>query len=103
MKNEMKPGASIPPDSWSPDKSSRLSVLVAMLALLVPTLGSGISVYLNCDQRITNLESQTIHLEKDEAEQKADVHERLTNIEQKLDRLLYEQAGVWSEPQRSIK
>ena len=38
MRNELKPGASIPRDSWSPEKSSRLSVLLAMLALLVPTL-----------------------------------------------------------------
>jgi len=66
-------------------------------------LGSGVGVYLNFDQRITSLESQTTHLEKEEAEQKADVHESLRNIEQKLDRILYNEAGAWSESQRSIK
>jgi len=103
MRNELRPGASIPRDSWSPEKASRLSVVLAMLALLVPTLGSGVGVYLNFDQRITNLESQTTHLEKEETEQKADVHESLRNIEQKLDRLLYNEASAWAESQRNIK
>lgn len=94
----MKPGASIPRDSWSPDKTPRWSVLLAVLALLVPTLGSGLGVYVNLDRRVTHLESHTASLEKEEVEQKADVRESLKNIEQKLDRLLYDQAPSGRTP-----
>jgi|GEM_PF-5783776 len=103
MRNEMKPGASIPRDSWSPDRTSRWSVLIALVAILVPTLGSGLGVYVNFDRRITHLESHTASLEKEEEDQKADVRESLKNIEQKLDRLIYNQAGLWSESSRGQK
>ncbi|MFP4889309.1 hypothetical protein [Paraburkholderia sp. EG304] len=82
---------------WSFDKSVNLPTLLTLVAMLVASLGSGFGIYLNFDRRISSLEDRTSHVEKDQDEQKSDNKEQLKAINEKLDRLLYDRAGVRPE------
>ncbi|WP_213761984.1 hypothetical protein [Caballeronia sp. dw_19] len=99
MENELQPmaGAQENGRPWTFDRSVNLPTLLTLVAMLVATLGSGFGIYLNFDRRISRLEDRTDHVEKTQDEQKADNKEQLTRINEKLDRLLYDRAGVRPE------
>jgi len=82
---------------WSFDKSVNLPTLLTLVAMLAASLGSGFGIYLSFDRRISSLEDRTNHIEKDQSDQKTDNKEALKAINEKLDRLLYDRAGVRPE------
>lgn len=98
MNQERQPGVlSRDGRQWSFDKSVNLPTLLTLVAMLAASLGSGFGIYLSFDRRISSLEDRTNHIEKDQSEQKSDNKEALKSINEKLDRLLYDRAGVRPE------
>lgn len=99
VNQERQPGAVLRSDGrqWSFDKSVNIPTLMTLVALLAGCLGSGFGLYLSFDRRISSLEDRTSHVEKDQSEQKSDNKEQLKAINEKLDRLLYDRAGVRPE------
>jgi hypothetical protein len=99
VNQERQPGAVLRSEGrqWSFDKSVNIPTLLTLVALLAGCLGSGFGLYLSFDRRISSLEDRTNHIEKDQSEQKSDNKEQLKAINEKLDRLLYDRAGVRPE------
>lgn len=98
MNQERQPGVlSDDGRQWSFDKSVNLPTLLTLVAMLAASLGSGFGIYLSFDRRISSLEDRTNHIEKDQSDQKTDNKEALKAINEKLDRLLYDRAGVRPE------
>jgi hypothetical protein len=82
---------------WSFDKTVNLPTLMTLVVMLSTSIASGFAIYMNFDHRITGLEGRVTQAEKRLDEQKSDNKEQLKAINEKLDRLLYDRAGVRRE------